>query len=196
LVKPVQKKPATTTSPQPSASTKNSLILPQTTSSLALSTLKGKTPGYDLISNCIIKNLPTNFKHRIINIYNEIISSHIPQSFKLSLVLPILKPQKPQTDVKSYGPTSLNSCLTKILDKIIAKRLWWFVLNNELIHNSQFGFRRGKSVLDSLLYVDHQIHCPQDKPNNYFCRVTQPQQLINLFRSLLLIASRKVALSI
>jgi len=33
--------------------------------------------------------------------------------------------------------------------------LWWFVLTNKLIHNNQFGFKRGKSVLDSLLYVDH-----------------------------------------
>jgi len=95
------------------------------------------------------------FKQRIINLFNEILSSHIPQSFKLSLVLPILKPHKLQTDIKSYRPISLNSCLAKIPDKIVAKRLWWFVLNNELIHNSQFGFKRCKSVLDSLLYVDH-----------------------------------------
>jgi len=112
--------------------------------SSALNTLKGRTPGYDRISYCMIKNLPTTFKQRIINLYNEIHSSHIRQSFKLSLLLPILKPHKPQTDIKSYRPISLNSCLAKILDKIMAKRLWWFVLNNELIHNSQSGF-----------YVDH-----------------------------------------
>jgi len=33
--------------------------------------------------------------------------------------------------------------------------LWWFVPNNDLIHNIQFGFKRSKSVLDSLLYVEH-----------------------------------------
>jgi len=102
----------------------------------------------------MIKNLPTTFKHRIIYLYNKILSSHIPQLFKLSLVPPILKPQKPQTYIKSYRPISLNLCLAKILDKIIAKRLWCFVLNNDLIHNSLIGLRR-KPVLDSLLYVDH-----------------------------------------
>jgi len=83
--------------------------------SSALNTLKGRTPCHDRISYCMIKNLPTTFKQRIINLYNEILSSRIPQSFKLSLVLPILKPQKPQTDIKSYRPISLNSCLILIL---------------------------------------------------------------------------------
>jgi len=45
--------------------------------------------------------------------------------------------------------------IAKIQDKIIVKRLWWFVLTNKLIHNNQFGFKKGKSVLDNLLYVDH-----------------------------------------
>jgi len=41
--------------------------------------------------------------------------------------------------------------IAKIQDKIIVKRLWWFVLTNKLIHNNQFGFKKGKSVLDSTI---------------------------------------------
>jgi len=121
----------------------------------ALNSLKGSTPSMDRISYSMIKNSPPSFKIRILNHYNNILNTHIPQAYKVSLVLPILKPQKPQIEPKSYRPISLNPCIAKILDKIIAKRLWWFVLTNKLIHNNQFGFKRGKSVLDSLLYVDH-----------------------------------------
>jgi len=103
----------------------------------------------------MINNSPMSFKHRVLNHFNSILDSSIPQAYKHSLVLPILKPKKPKTDIKSYRPISLNACLAKTLDKIIAKRLWWFVLNNNLINSNQIGFRRGRSVIDSLLLVDH-----------------------------------------
>jgi len=85
-----------------------------------------------------------------LNYFSNILNTHIPQAYKVSLVLPILKPQKPQIELKSYRPISLNPCISKILDKIIAKRLWWFALTNKLIHNNQFGLKNGKSVLDHL----------------------------------------------
>lgn len=44
-----------------------------------------------------------------------------------------------------------------MLDKIIANRLWWFVTTNKLINNRQFGFKKGSSTIDSLLYIDYQI---------------------------------------
>jgi len=106
----------------------------------------------------MINNSPISFKHRVLNHFNSILDSSIPQAYKHSLVLPVLKPQKLKTDIKSYRPISLNSCLAKTLDKIIAKRLWWFVLNNNLIDSNQIGFRRGRSV----------IYCVYAMPNSRF----------------------------
>jgi len=45
--------------------------------------------------------------------------------------------------------------MSKALDKIRAKRNWWFVSQNK--HPNQFGFKQGKSVTESLLYVDSLI---------------------------------------
>jgi len=43
------------------------------------------------------------------------------------------------------------------LDKKLSQRLWWFLTKNELIHPNQFGFKKGKSTLGSLFFVDHLI---------------------------------------
>jgi len=72
-------------------------------------------------------------------------------------MIPIIKPKTDKTHLNSYRSISLNSCLSKILDKIIAKRLWWLVLNDKHIQNSQTGFRKGKSAMDSLLLVDYLL---------------------------------------
>jgi len=41
------------------------------------------------------------------------------------------------------------------MDKIISKRLWWLVNNSQLLDSRQMGFRRGKSVSDSLAMLDY-----------------------------------------
>uniref|UniRef100_W8C2B6 RNA-directed DNA polymerase from mobile element jockey n=1 Tax=Ceratitis capitata TaxID=7213 RepID=W8C2B6_CERCA len=123
----------------------------------ALQSLKGNTPGHDRISYIMIKKSSNATKLRITQHFNDILNSHIPQSYKTSLIIPILKPNKNKTTITSYRPISLNSCIAKLLDKIIAKRLWWYVTNNNLLHQNQFGFKKGKSVTDCLIYADHLI---------------------------------------
>lgn len=48
--------------------------------------------------------------------------------------------------------------MAKLLDKIVARRLCWFVTNYKLLHNNQTEFRKGKPVLDSLLFIDYLVN--------------------------------------
>jgi len=123
----------------------------------ALQTLKGSTPGLNRISYQMIKHSSLTTKNRITNLFNQIRNNYIPQSYKNSLIIPIPKPNTDKTEPTSYRPISLNCCLSKTLDKIIAKRLWWFVTHNKFLNPNQFGFKKGKSTSDSLLYVDYLI---------------------------------------
>nr|AAA74495.1 unknown protein [Drosophila teissieri] len=123
----------------------------------ALQTLKGSAPGLNRISYQMIKNSSPTTKHRITKLFNEIFNSHIPQAYKTSLIIPILKPNTDKTKTTSYRPISLNCCIAKKLDKIIAKRLWWLVTHSNLLSENQFGFKKGKSTSDCLLYVDYLI---------------------------------------
>lgn len=105
----------------------------------------------------MIANASLAVKTRLLKHFNNIFHSHIPQQYKTSLVIPIDKPNSEKTSITSYRPISLNPCVAKILDKIIAKRLWWFVTTNKLIHKNQVGFKSSRSVLDNLACIDHLI---------------------------------------
>jgi len=121
--------------------------------SAALNSLKGITRGYDKINFSVIKYAAKPLKNRIV-LFNSILRSNVPQTYKVSTIVPIHKPGKEKTLIESYRPISLNPCKSKILDKIISKRLWWFVATNKLLNSHQLGFRKGESVTDFLLFVD------------------------------------------
>lgn len=123
----------------------------------SLQSLKGSTPGLNRISYPMIKNCSHTMQERIVRHFNNIFNNFIPQSYKTSLVIPIHKPNLDKMQVSSYRPISLNCCLSKTLDKIIARRIWWYVTQNKFLHPNQFGFKRGKSVAESLLYADFLI---------------------------------------
>ena len=123
----------------------------------ALNKLKGHTPGFDGITYPMIRNVSFDTKIRILNLYNSIFNAFIPQIYKTSVVIPILKPKKDKTAITSYRPISLNSCLSKLLDKIIANRLWWFLENKKLIHSHQTGFQKRKSISENLLFIDYLL---------------------------------------
>lgn len=54
-------------------------------------------------------------------------------------------------EVISYRPISLLSCLSKLLEKIIAKRLKFWIAEEDLMSPNQFGFRSDLSTTDALI---------------------------------------------
>ena len=55
-------------------------------------------------------------------------------------------------------PEALLCTLSKILEKILNKRLIWFLEANEIISNSQYGCRKGRSTSMALIELDALIH--------------------------------------
>ncbi len=124
----------------------------------ALKHAKGKTPGIDRISYPMLSNLPLLAKHRLLSLYNSIFSkSTYPHIWRTATVIPIAKPSKPINLPSSFRPISLLSCLTKTFEKILAKRLMWFVTKNNLIKHNQTAFKNKHSTMDSLIQLQHFI---------------------------------------
>jgi hypothetical protein len=44
-----------------------------------------------------------------------------PQSWRDAVIVPILKPDKPQGQLNSYRPIALTSCLAKVMERMVAK---------------------------------------------------------------------------
>ena len=90
--------------------------------------LKGKSPGYDDIHNSFLKNLPSEYFEQLQKIFNNIWESgHIAKAWKTSLVVPMHKLGKSEQLVDSFRTISLLPCVSKVMEKIVKNRLYWWM---------------------------------------------------------------------
>ena len=101
----------------------------------------------------MINNSSVQLKTRMLTLYNNILKTGIiPQKLKTALIIPIKKPRKPLDKIDSFRPISLLPCLSKLLEKIIAKRMLWYATTNNFISPNQVGFKPGSGTIDSLIH--------------------------------------------
>ena len=118
-----------------------------------MKTLKGSTPARDNITYAMIRNAPDIIKIRLCELYNNILSTGIfPQDWKTAALSPIPKPGKNPNSLEGYRPISLLPVLSKILEKILAKRFWKYT-------------RRKLSKLQHAFIPRHGTHsiCPKSR---------------------------------
>lgn len=120
----------------------------------AVNSFKPNTaPGPDLISFKVIQRLPISIHKKVLDFFNNILKSCIiPESWRNYFVIFIPKPNK--TDVR---PISLAQSFCKIFEKIIQRKLEWWVKRNDKIPNFKSGFRRGRSCIDSVATLTADI---------------------------------------
>ena len=121
----------------------------------AIKSLKLNSPGTDMVHNAFLKNLPDHHIQLLTKLFNDSFSqSTMPQAWKIALIYPILKPGKDPTDPDSQRPISLMSCIGKLLEKIICKRLTFILEKSGALSQTQGGFRNKMSTLDQLARVE------------------------------------------
>jgi hypothetical protein len=96
--------------------------------------------GYDEISSIILKISAPYVISPLIFIFNQILSTgDFPERLKFSLVKPLYKKGDP-TEYSNYRPISLLTSFSKIIEKIIHKRLYSYLINNNILVKEQMGF--------------------------------------------------------
>jgi len=111
-----------------------------------------KSPGFDLITTEVARSLPKRAIVHISHIYNVILKlSYFPLLWKFSTIILVPKPNKPPDLPSSYRPISLLPFLAKILEKLILKRILPIIIENNVLPDTQFGFRAFHSTI-------HQVH--------------------------------------
>ena len=86
-----------------------------------------KSSGYDEVSPKIIKTIGKEISKPLTHIFNLSFSfGIIPTSLKIALVTPIFKGNK-QNRFENYRPISVLSCFSKLLEKLLTKRLTHFI---------------------------------------------------------------------
>lgn len=116
-----------------------------------LNSVKDSAPGMDGIPYSFFSNANDSLLKYYLCLVNAIFESNVvPVSWKSQFIIPILKPNKDSTDPNSYRPIALSSVLAKIAEHLIKNRLEWFLERHNLLAKSQYGFRKGRSTMDSL----------------------------------------------
>jgi hypothetical protein len=96
-------------------------------------------------------------------IFNLCLSSGVfPNSFKKAIITPVFK-QGNRDDINNYRPISVLPALSKVFEKLLNKRLIKYLENENLLAQSQFGFRAGKSTEDAVRDLTESIVGNLDK---------------------------------
>lgn len=136
----------------------------------ALSLTNDSAPGPDDICYSMLKNLAPSGKTFLLSLFNCIFKEgKFPKQWKEAYIIPILKEGKLSTSSGSYRPIALTSCLCKVLERIINKRLVWFLEKNNLFDKYQSGYRQGRSPLDCLAALATEIHDAFRRGEYLFC---------------------------
>lgn len=124
-----------------------------------IKTLKNKkAPGSDQVNNNILKELSAKAGSRLVEILNACLKlQHFPQSWKEARVVVFPKPGKSRKDPNNYRPISLLSSISKILERLLLRRMESHATEHNIIINQQFGFRKKHSTLHQLLRVTNFI---------------------------------------
>lgn len=127
-----------------------------------------KSPGFDLITVEVLKELPSVAITKLMNIINTAFRlKYVPAYWKVAEVLMIHKPGKPQNEVNSYRPISLLPILSKVFEKILFIRMKPVIDEKNLIPNHQFGFRPQHSTIEQVHRICHTIE--ESFENNEVC---------------------------
>ena len=91
-------------------------------------------------------------------------SDVFPSILKTAKVVLIFKKDS-KLDHSNYRPISLLSNIEKILEKIMYKRLYTILNNNNIINNFRFGFRQQYSISHALINITEIIRKALDDGN-------------------------------
>ena len=80
-----------------------------------------------------------------------------PNALKIARVTPLFKSGDP-SDISNYRPISVLVCFSKILERIMYKRLYKYLTTEKLLYSKQFGFQTGPSTEHAIIKLVDQIY--------------------------------------
>ena len=116
-----------------------------------------KSVGPDGVSNWILRECSEQLVDKIHSIIRMSLSeSRVPKEWKKANIIPIYKGGIKEEPL-NYRPVSFRSVVPKLCEKIIKDRWINFLEENNLISEEQFGFRKGRSCMTSLISLYSRV---------------------------------------
>uniref|UniRef100_A0A8C6SLB0 Reverse transcriptase domain-containing protein n=1 Tax=Neogobius melanostomus TaxID=47308 RepID=A0A8C6SLB0_9GOBI len=84
-------------------------------------------------------------------------SGIVPSELKIAKVVPLYKNGE-NASFSNYRPISILPCFSKILEKLVYRRLHQHLIKNNILYNYQFGFRKCHSAHMALIELVDRIY--------------------------------------
>ena len=120
--------------------------------------------GPDDIPPAFQQELGSNAEKELLAIFDlSFETAKCPQIWRTATIIPLLKARKSPCELGSYRPISLISCVSKVMERMVADRLYYSAETRGILNNQQAGFRKGRGSEDQTTKV---IQAIQDGSNN------------------------------
>ena len=117
-----------------------------------------KSPGPDKIYPRVLKEVKEVICKPLCVIFNlSLRTGKVVRGWKLANVTPLFK-KGDKSNPGNYRPISLTSVVCKLMESILRDKIVEFLEKNNVIKDSQHGFRNKRSCLTNLLDFLHDIH--------------------------------------
>ena len=116
-----------------------------------------KAIGPDLLNPRLLKEAASILKYPLCTLFNlSLTLSTFPSEWKYANVTPVFKKDCP-SNLKNYRPISLISILAKVMERLVYKHIYNYLIDNNLITSHQSGFTPGDSAVNQLLYITNEF---------------------------------------
>ena len=101
-----------------------------------------KSVGYDSFHPKVLREIALYIKQPPTSIFNK---SFATGGLKISLITPVYK-NEDKSLFSNYRPVAVFSCFSKILEKLMYKKLMDYIERHNILYDKQYGFRKKRSI--------------------------------------------------
>ena len=127
-----------------------------------------KSPGLDGITNELIKNGGQALEISLYKMFLRLRElENVPNEWNKGIIIPIHKKGK-KCDLNNYRGITLNSCVSKIYNRLITKSISTFLEENNILSEIQGGFREDHRCEDHIFTLKSIVTCRQAEKKQTF----------------------------
>ena len=118
--------------------------------------------GLDEIPIKLVKECSNELAPILADIINiSVLLGTFPNCLKEAALIPIFK-KGANENIDNYRPIALLSVLSKIIEKVVANKIFEFLKINSILTNCQYGFRPGLSTEASIVDLSQYVYDKMD----------------------------------
>ena len=127
-----------------------------------------KSTGPDELPTKYLKMIALLIADPLSKLFNKSLrTGKFPSSWKLANVKPIFKNKGSPSDISCYRPISLLCVISKVFEKLVFRKIYRHVTDNDLLTERQSGYRPGQGTQLQLFYLSHKLYDSLDKGQDF-----------------------------